>query len=143
MINGVKYAWEGITVNASQGEMIDIKDISYDESREKEALYGKGSHPVGYGKKNYSASGKLTLRREELLQWEQHEGKNVLDLSPFPITVSYAAEGMDTTTDVLRQCVITTRNGMGAAQGDGEITVDLDFLILGGVESNGIEADTN
>ena len=142
-INGVAYAWEGITVNASYGEMIDIKDISYDEGQEKEALYGKGSKPVAYGKKNVTSTGKMTLRREELLKWEKHEGKSVIDLDPFPITVSYAAKDRDTTTDVLRQCVITNKAGMGAAQGDGEVTVDLDFLILGGVESDGIAAGDN
>ena len=138
MINGVKYSWEGITVNASHGEMIDIKDISYDENWEKEALYGKGSKPVGYGKKNQTATGKITIRREEMLRWEKQAGKALSEIEPFPITVSYAADGQNTSTDVLRQCTFTGKTGMGAAQGDGEITVDLDFLILGGVEYDGI-----
>lgn len=140
MINGVKYAWEGITVNASYGEMIDIKDINYDAGQEKEALYGKGPDPVGYGKKNRTATGKMTLRREEVLKWEKHEGKSLLDLAPFPITVSYAAEDQPTTTDVLRQCIVTNKAGMGAAQGDAEVTVDLDFTILGGVQYDDIAA---
>lgn len=141
MINGVKYAWEGITVNATHGEMVDIKDISYDESKEKEPLYGKGPMPVGVGYKNVSSTGKMTIRREEILKWEKQAGKALANLEPFPITVSYAAEGQNTTTDVLRQCAITTKTGMGAAQGDPEVTVDLDFLILGGIKYDGIAID--
>ncbi len=139
-INGVKYAWEGITVNAPHGEMVDITDINYDETAEKEALYGKGKKPVGYGKKNYSAKGKMTMRREEMLAWEKNAGKSLVDLPPFPIVVSYGAENQPTTTDVLRQCVITTKTGMGAAQGDPQVNVDVDFDILDGIEYDGIAA---
>lgn len=141
MINGKKFAWEGIEVNAPHGEMVDITDIHYDENNEKEALYGKGNMPVGYGEKNVSSTGKMSLRREELLKWEKQAGMSVSKLAPFPITVSYAAEGQNTTTDVLRQCVITTKTGMGAAQGDPEVKVDLDFLILGGIKYDGIAVD--
>ncbi len=140
MINGKKYSWQSITTALPHGEAIDIKDISYDEGIEKEALYGKGNKPVGYGVKNQSSTAKITLRREEVDKWEKHSGKSVLNLPPFPITVSYGDDELPTVTDELRQCVVTNKSGMGAAQGDGEITVDLDLTVLGGIKYNDVEA---
>ena len=139
-VNGRKYSWQDIVVHLPYGEVIDVKDISYDENVEKEVLYGRVGKAVGYGIKNQASNGKITLRREELDKWEKHEGKSVLRIPLFPITVSYGADEQPTVTDELRQCTITNKGGMGAAQGDGEVTVDLDILILGGILYNGVEA---
>lgn len=138
-INSEKYSWASITVDLPHGEAIDITSISYDSNTPKTALYGKGNTPVGYSIQNKEQTGSMTIRREELLRWEKYLGKSVGDAAPFPITVSYAQEGGDTTTDELKSCIVTGKTGAGAAQNDTEVTVDIPFLILGGVVTNGIE----
>ena len=138
-INRRKYAWVDITVRLSRGEVTEIKEISYDHGRDKEAIYGKGGKPVGYGLKNSESTGKMTLSKEELTRWEKEEGKVVTDMDPFLIVVSYGTEGQDTVTDELRECTITKRGGDGAAQGDASVDIDLEFIILGGMRLNGIE----
>ena len=138
-VNLRKYSWVDITVRLPHGEAIEIKEIAYDHSKDKEAIYGKGGKAIGYGVKNSESTGKMTLSKAELARWEKDEEKVVTDMDEFLIVVSYGTEGQDTMTDELRQCIVTKRGGDGAAQGDGAVDIDLEFTILGGIRFNGIE----
>lgn len=140
MINGQVFDWESITVSLPHGVLIGVKDISYDDERPVEPIYGKGSKPIGRGRGNYKAEGKLTVLREEfdkILDYARGKGVAFYQLPPFPITVSYANDGEPVRTDVLPECVFTKRSRK-ASQGNTELTVDLDFVILKPIRDNGV-----
>jgi len=136
MINGRNYDWESIEIILPHGPLVQVESIEYGDKQEAEAIYGKGARPVGYGRGNYSAEGKLTIRREELSRLEAYArslGKNIYTLPPFPIVVSYANEDQPQICDRLQQCQFTERS-TSPKQGDKSVNVDLSFLILGGIE---------
>ena len=139
MIKGIKYDWESITLNMDHGELIDITSIDYDDERELEALYGKGSKPVGVGRGNYKGTGKLTMRREEFIKMEESAGSSIYEMEPWPIVASYAKDGEAIQTDTLEQCMFTKRKN-SHKQGDKETSIELDFIILGNIKINGKEA---
>lgn len=140
MINGVAYDWESVTVNMPHGVLVGIQDISYEDELETEAVYGKGSMPLGHGQGNYKASGKLTLLQEEfenILAYCRQANIALYRLPPIPITVSYAKNGGQTTTRVLRDCKMG-KVSEKAAQGAKSLTVDIDITIYGGIDRNGV-----
>lgn len=55
------------------------------------------------------------------------------------ITVSYADDGVATTTDVLTNVKFSKRS-LKAAQGDKSMKVDLDGMAMGGIKLNGLGA---
>ena len=136
MINGRNYDWESIEVNLPSGPVLQIEAIEYGDKQEAEAIYGKGTAPVGYGQGNYSAEGKMTLKREELNRLEAYarkQGKTIYTLPLFPIVVSYANSDQPSISDKLNQVKLTERN-TSPKQGDKAINVELSFIILGGIE---------
>lgn len=143
MINGKNYSWEDITIQLPYGTLIDVEDIEYSDEKETEANYGKGSNPTGYGEGNYSATGKMTLKREEFQRLLDHVKKNsktLYGLEPFPVIVSYANDDQPTVTDKLPHCKFTsTKNG--AAQNDKKVNVELEFIILKPIEWDGVPAN--
>lgn len=136
MVNGRNYDWESITTTMEHGELVDYSSIEYDDEKELEPLYGKGSSPVGYGVGNKKGTGKLTMRREEYLKMQSKAGCGIYDMKPFPIAIAYAKDGESIQTDVLEQCKFTKRKN-AHKQGDKETTVELDFVILGDIKING------
>ncbi|MCM0757347.1 hypothetical protein M7775_02035 [Sporomusa sphaeroides DSM 2875] len=143
-INGKKYAWEDITINLPHGILIGVQDIEYGDKKEIEAVYGKGSNPVGYSEGNYSADGiKLTLLRDEynkLNDYAKGQASAFYRLNPFPITVSYADEDEKTITDTLPSCKFTERKS-SAKQGDKGLTVELSAICLDPIEYDGFAAN--
>lgn len=140
MINGKKYSWEDISVTMPHGEMVDIQNIDYSDSKEIEPIYGRGSNPTGYGVGNYSAEGKLTLLKEEhdkFTAYAKRQGRSLYRIAPFPIVVSYANEDQPTKTDVLKQCKITKVSQSGG-QGDKEFKAEYELQILGGIWRDGL-----
>lgn len=141
MINGKKYSWEDISIVLPQGELIDVQNVDYNDGKELEPAYGKGSNPVGYGEGNYSAEGKLTVTKEEfdrLTDYAKKEGRGIYRLRPFPIVVNYANEDQPSITDTLRNCkIIKISNSSG--QGDKQVKVELELKIIGGILWNGME----
>lgn len=141
MINGKKYSWEDISLMLPYGEMVGILSIDYSDGKEVEALYGKGSNPIGYGSGNYSAEGKMSMQKDEydkLSKYAQKTGKGIYKMAPFPIVVSYANDDQPTITDTLRSCKISkVSNSPG--QGDKEVKVEVELKIIGGILWNGRE----
>lgn len=140
MINGVRYSWEDITVNLPHGPLLDIETIEYSDSQDKEAIYGRGSMPRGYGIGNYEGEGKLTLKREEfnrLMDYVRAQKTSLYRLAPFNISVSYANDDQPITTDRLKG-VTFTETSSSASQGDTSINVELSFIILNGIDWNGV-----
>ncbi|PYG86737.1 hypothetical protein LY28_02763 [Ruminiclostridium sufflavum DSM 19573] len=140
-INGKTYDWADVDIKLS-GLTLEFQEISYDDELEKELAYGKGQKPRGYGEGNYKAEGKVSLLRDDydaLLDYCRSKRISLFKLVIPKIIVSYANDGGRTRSDVLDTVTFTKRSNK-AAQGDKSIKVDLDMLIVNGIESDGVKA---
>lgn len=139
-INGKAYDWADVDVKLP-GLSIEVQEISYGDEVEKEAVYGKGQKPRGYGEGNYKAEGKLVLLRDDydaLLDYCKSQGVGLYKLTIPKIIVGYANAGDRTRTDVLNMVTIKKSDHKGA-QGDKSLKVDLDILIVHGIERDGVK----
>ncbi len=128
-----QYDWESLTCLIAGKELIGIKDVEYNEELEKEAIYGKGSEPIGWGQGNFKREGKLTILKTEYAKLKLLAivfGNNVLKLPPFPMTLKYHNEDQPLRVTNLMECTFTKHGGK-LAQGDKASEVELPFLILG------------
>lgn len=143
MINGKCYDWSSVTINVSGMDSIELQEISYDDEQELEAIYGKGGKIRGYGTGNQKNSVKLSMTREdfnEMIRVIKSKGYKSFYKYIIPkITVSYADDGVATTTDVLTNVKFSKRS-LKAAQGDKSMKVDLDGMAMGGIKLNGLDA---
>ncbi|MCY9544984.1 hypothetical protein M5X02_30635 [Paenibacillus alvei] len=140
VINGQVYDWGDITISIP-GLTLDVQEISYDDELEKEVAYGKGQRPRGYGEGNYKSEGKLSLLRDDfddLLQYCKSKNMGLYKIVIPKIVVSYADGGGRTRTDVLNT-VTFTKSSHKNAQGDKALKVDLDFLIVNGIDRDGVK----
>jgi len=136
-VNGNTYDWESVTIELPQGTAIDIEEISYNDSRDIEEIYGKGSKARKYGRKNYSASGSMSLLREEFEALRKAVGGSIYKGEPFPIVSSYANEDMPTVTDTLPDVKITKQDTSAKQEDSATGKVKLDFKILSPIKWNG------
>ena len=143
LINGKCYDWSSVTINVSGMDSIELQEISYDDEEEVEAIYGKGGKIRGYGTGNKKNSVKLSMTREdfnEMIRVIKSKGYKSFYKYIIPkITVSYADDGVATTTDVLTNVKFSKRS-LKAAQGDKSMKVDLDGMAMGGIKMNGLGA---
>lgn len=143
LINGKCYDWSSVTINVSGMDSIELQEISYDDEQELEAIYGRGGRIRGYGTGNQKNSVKLSMTREDFNEMVRViKGKGYKGFYKYiipKITVSYADEGVATTTDVLTNVKFSKRS-LKAAQGDKSMKVDLDGMAMGGIKMNGLGA---
>lgn len=143
LINGKCYDWTSVTIDVAGMESIELQEISYDDEQELEAIYGKGGKIRGYGTGNQKNSVKLSMTREdfnEMIRVIKSKGYKSFYKYTIPkITVSYADDGADTSTDVLTNVKFSKRS-FKAAQGDKSMKVDLDGMATGGIKMNGLGA---
>jgi hypothetical protein len=140
-INGKVYDFGDVSVKLPGTELI-VQEISYSDELEKELAYGKGHKPRGYGTGNYKADGKLSLLKEDydqLINYCKQQGVAFYSLVISKIIVSYANGEERTTSDVLNKVTFTKANNK-AAQGDKSLKIDIDFLIVGEIKRNGLNA---
>ena len=133
-INGRTYDWEDVTITLPSGVLIDVEEITYEDEREIEAVYGKGSKPRSYGRGNYKAQGTLKMQRPEFLRMIADVGD--YNNKPIVISVDYAEDDQPAQNDKLKDCLFTKRS-FSAAQGDTKLVVELDFNILTGIYATG------
>lgn len=139
-VNGNLYDWEGVEIQLPNGVAIGITEISYNDERSIEERYGKGGVPRGYGRKNYKASGSMTLDRDEYQRFQSSINGSAYNTDPFIIIVSYGSEGMETIIDTLPDCKIT-KVDTSTKQDDGNTSaVKLDFTILSPIKWDGTPA---
>lgn len=139
IVNGRAYGWGDIDVQIP-GLYIEAQEISYDDELEKEAVYGMGRKPRGYGAGNYKASGKISMLRDDyydLVEYCKNKGIKFFDLVIDKIVVSYGNDNQPIKTDVINKVTFTKRTG-GGKQGDKSLTVDLDMLIFGTIIADGV-----
>ena len=107
-INGNYFDWKSIEIQLQpSGVALGVTEINYNDERGIEARYGKGAIPRGFGRKNYKASGSMTLDKDEAETLRKGLGGSFYSDKPFPIIVSYANDDQDTVTDTLPDCMIT------------------------------------
>lgn len=138
-VNGKCYDWGDVNLQLP-GVTVEPQEISYDDELEKEAVYGLGSKPRGYGTGNYKASGKLTLLRDDydaLLDYCKQQNLPFFRMEFPKVIVSYANEGDRTRQDVLNKVSFSKRSHK-ASQGDKSLKVDLDLMIAGLIEQDGV-----
>jgi len=139
-INGVYYGWGDITVKLP-GLDLDLQSIDYGDEMEKEATYGMGSAPKGYGQGNYKATCKLGMLKDDYDQvadWCKAQGKKLYGLVIPKIVVSYASDGGRIKTDVINKVTITKVDNK-AAQGDKTLPIDIECLVVGKIVRDGLE----
>ncbi|WP_018750709.1 hypothetical protein [Paenibacillus sanguinis] len=140
IINGKVYDWSDVTV-AVPGLNLELQEISYNDELEKEVAYGRGQRPRGYGEGNYKSEGKMSLLRDDfddLIDYCKSQGVPLYKLVIPKIVVSYANDGGRTRTDVLNTVTITKADQKNA-QGDKSLKVDLDLLIVNGIDRDGVK----
>ena len=140
IINGKAYDWSDVSLKIP-GLNIEVQEISYDDELEKELVYGKGSAPKGYGTGNYKASGKISLLKDDfndILDYCKNNNIALYKLKFPKVVVNYANDTGRVKTDVLNN-VSFTKSGTKAAQGDKSLKVDIDLLIAGTIERDGVK----
>ena len=133
-VNGKAYDWGDVDLQLP-GLALEIQEISYDDEQEKELVYGKGSKPRGYGKGNYKPTGKLSLLRDDyddLVDYCKGQGIPLYEIE-FP----KVSAGERTRQDVLNR-VSFSKFSHKNAQGDKSLKVDIDLLIAGVIERDGL-----
>lgn len=139
-VNGKAYDWGDVDIRIP-GLVLVVQEISYDDELEKEPAYGKGPKPRGYGTGNYKASGKISLLRDDyddLVDYCKANGTPLYKLQIPKLVVSYANEGEETVIDVLNR-VSFSKASHKAAQSDKSLKVDIDLMIAGVIERNGLQ----
>lgn len=141
IINGKVYDWSSVSIKLP-GLELEAQEISYNDELEKELAYGKGQKPRGYGEGNYKADGKLSLLKDDfddLVNYCKAQNKGFYKIVIPKIVISYANGMQKTKTDVLNN-VTFTKISQKDAQGDKSLKVDIDFLIVNGIERDGLKA---
>lgn len=144
-INGRQYDHEDCRIMLPSGLAFGITELSYEDGQEIEARYGRGAMPRGYGRKNYEASGSMTMDRDQFEPLKKallatSRGGGFLNHKPFTIVVNYANEDQGIINDTLPDVKIT-KHSAGFKQGeanDGQVS--LDITILSPIKWNGIPA---
>ena len=139
-INGKQYDWEDITIMLPNGVAVGITEINYSDERPVEPRYGRGAVPRGYGRKNYKATGSMTLDRDEASLLQAALGGSFYKGKPFPIVVSYANDDQAPVVDLLPDVKITKTDTSAKQDDDNAGQMKFDFVILSPIKWNGIDA---
>jgi hypothetical protein len=144
-VNGQLYDHEDCRIEMPGGEAFGLTELNYEDGQEIEVRYGKGAVGRGFGRKNYEASGDMTLDRDqfEVLKKELKSSAGqggFYDHAPFTIVSSYGNDGLATVTDTMQQVKITkisTSHKQGEAN---DSQMKLDFVCIKPILWNGVPA---
>ena len=145
-INGKQFDWGDITISLLPitPVVFTAKSISWDEELEAEAIYGNGRVPVGYGKGNWKASGKIEMLKSEFEALALIAPSGILNMDPrftvINVLYSNSFDSLIPLTTTTLTGIRFTKASDSATQGDKELKVSLDFLILSDVKRNGKSA---
>ncbi|MCP3922994.1 MAG: hypothetical protein GY714_10450 [Desulfobacterales bacterium] len=140
MINGIAYDWESIDIFVvPMGTSVSITEITYEDNRKIENIYGKGPIARKKGRGNYEASMNFSIDREEYALLQLLLGGSVYNQTFFVI-VNYANDGQPTFTDIINDVDIT-KQATSAKQGDKEVgRMKLDCNVGSPILWNGLPA---
>jgi hypothetical protein len=139
-VNGKKWDWNSIEAKIP-GMILDIQDIDYGDELEKEALYGKGNMPNGYGTGNYKPTLKFSMLRDDfdrLLRYCKKNNVTLYGLVIPKVIVSYADNGEKTIVDEIENVTLDKVTNKGG-QGDKSLKVDINCLVYGKIIRDGVQ----
>lgn len=142
-VNGKVFDYSSITIDMTGCTGIEPTSVEYEDSQEKEVVYGKGGNTRGFGTGNKSNTVKLEMLREDyntMMDAYKKDNGNFYEIIIPKITVSYANPGATTCTDVLTNVTFNKRAGFGGKQGDKSLTITLEGFAAGGIEVDGMPA---
>jgi hypothetical protein len=129
LINGEAYGWADIKINILGREVIGVKSVSYSDTQEKQNNYGAGHRPVSRGRGRIEAEASVTLHMEEVIALQAiAPQRNIMNIRPFDIIVSYINSSGAVVTDKIRNCEFLS-NSRDISEGDMEIPVELELII--------------
>lgn len=138
-INGKAYDWSSVTIQVNGCEEIEPTGIDYGDKIEKELINGRGGRVRGFGTGKKSNTVKITMLREDYNTFcEAYKGKMFGKIIVPVITVSYADEGADTSTDELKNVTFESRD-FKASENDKSVSVDISGFAVGGILTDGME----
>ena len=130
LINGKGYSFASVQIGLLGNPLvIGIKGIEYGTTQAKQNVHGYGGQPVDrtHGQKNYE--GNITLTLKEVLRIREAAGKrSLVDVPPFPITVTYANGEDAATTDILTYAEFA-EDRVTSTDGDTSIDVSIPLVI--------------
>lgn len=104
LINGEAYSWSQVTVELLQRKLEGITAINYSKEQVKTNNPGRGTKPISRGRGPKSYSGNITFAKEEIVAIQNAiPGKDLMDIKPFPVTITFDRDGI-IHTDVLLYC---------------------------------------
>lgn len=141
-VNGKAYDYSSITIDMTGCSGIEPTSIEYEDSQEKEVIYGKNGNARGFGTGNKSNSVTMEMLREDFnIMMDAYKSQGGFYKIIIPkITVSYADQGATTCTDVLTNVTFSKRGGFGGKQGDKSLTIKLEGFAAGGISIDGMTA---
>lgn len=143
LVNGKMFDWGDITISLVPLSLavFTAKEISWDEEFEAEAIYGKGRTPVGFGKGNWRASGKIAMIKNEFESLALIAPRGILNMDPrmthINVLYSDSFDSVSPISTTTLSGIRFTKISEAANQGDKELKVTLDFIILDNVRHNG------
>ena len=126
---GKVIGWNSITLNLLGRDVEGITALEYNDSTEKENVYGAGAYPVGRGEGNYTATASITIMEEErrALMEALPSNARLQDIEPFSIPVAYTYQDK-VYKDIIHNCEFMN-NGVAVAQNDKTVAFQFDLVI--------------
>jgi hypothetical protein len=130
LINGRSYDWASVRMQLLGITIYGVTQISYEESQEMVNNYGAGNMPVSRGYGKYEAKASITLEKKEVerIKAALPVGARIMDIAPFPITVTFSNDSNVNITDKLMNCQFMN-NKLDMKSGDTNIEVPLDIIV--------------
>jgi len=116
------FKWADITVNLLGTIVIDIKEITYRKTVEKQNNMGAGAAPVSRsrGNQSFELNIRMAMSEVQAIRDALPAGQDETDIAPFDIPIEYTTDAGQLVVDILRDVEFTEAVG-GANQGDMEI----------------------
>ncbi|WP_264521202.1 hypothetical protein [Flavobacterium sp. N1994] len=126
---GKMAGWNSVTLNFFGRDIEGIMEIGYDDTVEKELIYGAGKMPIGHGEGKYEAKVKIVLVKEEVtaLLDAIPPGMRLQDAIPADMIVQYDYD-LRIYKDILRNVMIT-KLGRSVKQGDKVVGQELECIV--------------
>jgi hypothetical protein len=143
-VNGEFYSFAKAGFSFAGSKLIAFESLDYDDSLDRERIYGANSAPLGSGEGNYEANFKLSVTREDyddvIAPYIKANGDGTFyGHDPFDFAASYAkSKGKKITKDDIKGVRLNKR-AFKAAQGDKKAMVELEGFADGGIWVNGMK----
>lgn len=130
MFNSREYQWSDVSVMIGTNDIVGIRSVKYERTKEKEFMYGKGNEPIAIQSGNVSYNGEIALTQSEYEALKKAGKGSILDLQT-TITVNYGNpdEGSVMTTDTLIGVQFTSEPNE-LKQGDKMMEITLPIIFL-------------